>query len=231
MTTAPELLARFGPATRFSFPEVMDAIANGVSQVFISPVDPRSGTPAELTILDDESQAVAVLRARAVGPWGNDLAARVVRTLTSDGRTVRRLSLEISHRGTAVERFDNLIFDATRETDFFVTINRDSTLVVAVDPDLMTDLPAHDADLVAFQDSSAQPARGGLVAGADTLINITAAEPGERGNRIALSVAPGRQAAISPAARRRPVSASAHASPAHPARWSLSESPAMRPRW
>ena len=91
-----------------------------------------------------------------------------------------------------VERFDNLVFDATRETDFFVTINRDSTLVVAVDPDLMTDLPAHDADLVAFQDSSAQPARGGLVAGADTLINITAAEPGERGNRIALSVAPGR---------------------------------------
>jgi hypothetical protein len=162
VTTAPELLARFGPATRFSFPEVMDAIANGVSQVFISPVDPRSGTPAELTILDDESQAVAVLRARAVGPWGNDLAARVVRTLTSDGRTVRRLSLEISHRGTAVERFDNLIFDATRETDFFVTINRDSTLVVAVDPDLMTDLPAHDADLVAFQDSSAQPARWSL---------------------------------------------------------------------
>lgn len=192
VTTAPELLDRFGPATRFSFPEVMDAIANGVSQVFISPVDPRSGTPAELTILDDESQAVAVLRARAVGPWGNDLAARVVRTLTSDGRTVRRLSLEISHRGTAIERFDNLVFDATRETDFFVTINRDSTLVVALDPDLMTDLPAHDADLVAFQDSSAQPARGGLVAGADTLINVTAAEPGERGNRIALSVSPGR---------------------------------------
>jgi hypothetical protein len=192
VTTMPELLDRFGPASRFSFPEVGDAIANGVSEVFVSPVDPRSGTPAELTILDDESQAVAVLRARAVGPWGNDLAARIVRTLTTDGRTVRRMSLEILHRGTTIERFDNLVFDATRENDFFETINRDSTLVVALDPDLMTDLPAHDAGLVAFQDSGAQPARGRLVAGADTLINITAAEPGERGNRIAISVAPGR---------------------------------------
>ena len=192
VTNAPELLEKFGPATRFSFPEVMDAIANGVSEVFVSPVDPRSGTAAELRLSDDESQAVAVLRARAVGPWGNDLAARVVRTLASDGRTVRRLSIEISHRGTAVERFDNLVFDASRETDFFATINRDSTLVVALDPDLMTDLPAHDADLTAFQDSGAQPARGRLVAGADTLINIAAEIPGDRGNRIALSVAPGR---------------------------------------
>ncbi|MGH6921417.1 MAG: hypothetical protein ACREJ0_27390, partial [Geminicoccaceae bacterium] len=192
VTAAQELLERFGPATRYSFPEVMDAIANGVSEVFVSPVDPRSGTAAELTVVDDERQNVAVLRARAVGPWGNDLAARIVRTLASDGRTVRRLSVEISHRGVAVERFDDLVFDATRETDFFATINRDSSLVVALDPDLMTDLPAHDAELVAFEDSGAQPARGRLVAGTDTLIDVTAETPGDRGNRIALSVAPGR---------------------------------------
>lgn len=192
VTAAQELLERFGPATRYSFPEVMDAIANGVSEVFVSPVDPRSGTAAELTVFDDEDQEVAVLRARAVGPWGNDLAARIVRTLASDGRTVRRLSIEIAHRGVAVERFDNLVFDATRETDFFATINRDSSLVVALDPDLMTDLPAHDADLVGFEDSGAQPARGRLVAGTDTLIDVTAETPGDRGNRISLSVAPGR---------------------------------------
>lgn len=194
ITTTTELFERFGPATRFSFPEVVDAIANGVSEVFVSAVDPRSGTPASLTLQDDENQAVAVLRARAVGPWGNDLGARVVRTMAEDGRTVRRLSLEISLRGTAMERFDNLVFDATQPRDFFATINRDSTLIVAVDPDLLTDLPAHDADIVAFIDSPAQPATGRLVAGTDTLVNVTAAVAGERGNRTSLSVAPGHAA-------------------------------------
>ncbi len=194
LTTSVELFERFGPATRYSFPEVIDAIANGVSEVFISAVDPRSGAPAELTLRDDENQAVAVLRARAVGPWGNDLGARVVRTMAEDGRTVRRLSLEISLRGTSVERFDNLVFDATQPRDFFATVNRDSTLVVAIDPDLMTDLPAHDTDVVAFTDSPAQPATGRLVAGADTLVNVTAANPGGRDNRTSLSVEAGHAA-------------------------------------
>ena len=92
----------------------------------------------------------------------------MVRTLASDGRTVRRPWVEISHRGAAVERFDNLVFGATRETDFFATINRDSMLVAALDPDLMTDLPAPDADLVAFQDGGAQPGPARRYAGQDT---------------------------------------------------------------
>lgn len=109
---------------------------------------------------------------------------------------MRRLSLEISLRGTPVERFDNLVFDADQVRDFFATINRDSTLVVAVDPDLMTDLPAADAGMVAFADSSAQPATGRLVAGADTLINVTAAQPGARANRTSLLVAEGHAARV-----------------------------------
>lgn len=191
VTTSAELFERFGPATRFSFPELLDAIANGVSEVFVSAVDPRSGAAAELTLSDEENQAVAVLRARAAGPWGNELGARVVRVMAEDGITVRRLSLELSLRGTALERFDNLVFDANQERDFFATINRDSSLIVAIDPDLLTDLPAHDPDVVGFVDSPAQPARGRLVAGADTLANVTAANPGARGNRTSLSVAGG----------------------------------------
>ncbi len=198
ITTSAELFEKFGPATRYSFPEVIDAIANGVSEVFISAVDPRSGAPASLTLRDDENQPVALLRARAAGPWGNDLGARVVRTMAEDGRTVRRLSLEISLRGTPVERFDNLVFDAEQVRDFFATVNRDSTLVVAIDPDLMTDLPAPDAGVVAFTDSPAQAATGRLMAGADTLINVTAAQPGARANRTSLSVIPGHAARAFP---------------------------------
>jgi hypothetical protein len=204
ITTSAELFDRFGPATRYSFPELLDALANGVSEVFVSAVDPRSGAPAELTLQDDENQPVALLRARAAGPWGNDLGARVVRTMAEDGVTVRRLSVEIAHRGTPVERFDSLVFDATQEWDFFATINRESTLVVAIDPDLMTDLPAHDADVVAFTDSPALPAQGRLVAGADTLINVTAALPGGRGNRAALSVAAGHASRAFPGAADAP---------------------------
>lgn len=204
ITTSAELFERFGPATRYSFPELLDAIANGVSEVFVSAVDPRSGAPAELTLRDDENQPVALLRARAAGPWGNDLGARVVRTMAEDGVTVRRLSVEIAQRGTPVERFDSLVFDATQERDFFATINRESTLVVAIDPDLMTDLPAHDADVVAFTDSPAQPAQGRLVAGADTLVTVTAALPGGRGNRAALSVAAGHASRAFPGAADAP---------------------------
>ncbi|UFN46898.1 hypothetical protein LPC08_12745 [Roseomonas sp. OT10] len=192
VTSAPELLERFGAATRYAFPEVMDALANGISELFVSPVDPRSGRAAELTIMDDEGQPVALLRARAVGPWGNALGARVVRVMAEDGRTVRRLSLEISLNGVAAERFDGLVFDSTRDNDFFSTINRDSGLVVAIDPDLMTDLPAFDAGLVALADAGAQPARGRLRAGNDTLVEVTAADAGGRGNRLSLSVGQGR---------------------------------------
>lgn len=178
VATAAQLLDRFGPATRFSFAEVMDALANGISEVFVSPVDPRSGRAAELTIRDEENDPVALLRARAPGPWGNDLAVRVVRTMAEDGRTVRRLSLEILHRNVPVERFDNLVFDSAREDDFFGRINRESTLVVALDPDLMADLPVHDPGLVGFTDAPAQAATGTLRAGADTLVEATAEAPG-----------------------------------------------------
>lgn len=191
VTTSAALFERFGPATRHSFPEALDALANGVSEVFVAAVDPRSGRAAEVTLRDDEGQPVVLLRARAPGPWGNDLGARVVRVMAEDGRTVRRLSLEVALRGTPVERFDGLVFDAGRDNDFFATINRDSTLVVALDPHLMTDLPAHDADLIAFEDSPAAPARGRLRAGDDVLVDVTAAEAGARGNRVTLAVAPG----------------------------------------
>jgi hypothetical protein len=192
VTSTQELLELYGPATRFSFPEVVAAIVNGVSEVVVSPVDPRSGRPAELRLTDDEGEEVVILRARAAGPWGNELAVRVVRTLASDGRTIRRVSLEVLHQGRPIERHDNLIFRAGDDNDFFVTVNRDSGVIVALDPVFETDLPVADTSLVGFEDSGAQAATGQLRLGGAPLINLQAARPGAAGSRISVAVRAGR---------------------------------------
>src|SRR5688572_5138435 len=87
VTTTQELFDVFGAATRFSFPEAVSALVNGVSELVLSPVANGSGQPAVVRLIDDEGEDVALLRARAVGPWGNDLAVRVTRQLSSDRRT------------------------------------------------------------------------------------------------------------------------------------------------
>ena len=70
VTATQELFEVFGPATRYSFPEVLSALVNGVSEVIVSPVDPGTGQEASVTLQDDEGDDVAILRARAVGPLG-----------------------------------------------------------------------------------------------------------------------------------------------------------------
>src|SRR6185295_15866313 len=92
VTTTQELLDVFGPATRFSFPEAVSAIVNGVSELVLSPVAQGTGAAAQVRLTDDENDDVVILRARAVGAWGNDLSVRVTRNLSSDRRTVRRIS-------------------------------------------------------------------------------------------------------------------------------------------
>jgi hypothetical protein len=195
VTTTQELFDLFGPATRLAFPEVVSALVNGVSEVIVSPVNPASGAVASLVLRDDENQDAVELRARAVGPWGNQLSARVIRTLAQDRRTVRRVSIEILHTGRSVERHDNLVLRPGDANDLFTVINRDSSAVVAVDPTFQLDLPAADADAVAFQDGPAAAAtlvlRG---AGNADLIRLTARVAGEGGNRISAQVMDGRAA-------------------------------------
>src|SRR5688572_20021400 len=54
VTTTQELFEVFGPATRFSFPEVVSALVNGVSELVLSPVAPGTGTAAFCRLTDDE---------------------------------------------------------------------------------------------------------------------------------------------------------------------------------
>lgn len=192
VTTTQQLFDLFGPATRFAFPEVVSALVNGVSEAIVSPVAPIGGSVATLVLTDDESQPVAELRARAVGPWGNALSARVIRSFAQDRRTVRRVSVEFLHDGRSVERHDNLVLRPGDPNDFFAVLNRDSSVVVAIDPTFQLDLPDADPDTVAFEDGPARSSEMVLRGGAAELVRLQARKAGGGGNRISVQVTEGR---------------------------------------
>ncbi len=196
VSSTQELFELYGTATRFSFPEVVSALVNGVSQVVVSPVDPSGGACAEVVLLDDEKDPVATLRARAPGPWGNDLSVRVIQAIASDRRTVRRISLQVLFKGTVVERHDNLIFDPGGDYDFFTVINRDSGVITAIDPLYETDLPVADSGLSQLVSQTEQAATGMLKMGAVNLVSLTAKNPGFAGNRISIATKAGRAIAV-----------------------------------
>lgn len=192
VTTSQELLALCGPATRYSFPEALAALANGVSELVVSPVDEGSGAHASLILRDDEGEAVVILRARAVGPWGNRLSARVTPVYGADGVTVRFVHLELLYDGKVIERHANLILRSEDSNDLFRRINQDSATIVAVDPVYLTDLPRLVPIPTAFDTLPSQAAIGTLVRNAAPLIDLVAATPGERGNEISVEVLEGR---------------------------------------
>lgn len=192
VTTSQELLALCGPATRYSFPEALAALANGVSELVVSPVDEGSGAHASLILRDDEGEAVVILRARAVGPWGNRLSARVTPVYGADGVTVRFVHLELLYDGKVIERHANLILRSEDSNDLFRRINQDSATIVAVDPVYLTDLPSLVPIPTAFDTLPSQAAIGTLVRNAAPLIDLVAATPGERGNEISVEVLEGR---------------------------------------
>lgn len=192
VTTSQELLALCGPATRYSFPEALAALANGVAELVVSPVDERGGKAASLVLRDDENEAVAILRARAVGPWGNHLAVRVTSTYAADGVTVRFVHVELLFDGKVIERHANLVLRADDSNDFFRRINRDSATLTAIDPIYLTDLPALLPIPTAFATLPSQAAIGTLVRGGAPLIELAATASGERGDELSIEVVAGR---------------------------------------
>ena len=196
VTNAQDLIETYGPATRYSFPEVMAALANGVSEVVLSPVADATGKAAELVLVDEEDEDVVILRARAVGPWGNNLAVAVKRNLASDARTVRSVSLEVLLNGRPIERHDNLILRAGSHNDLFAAVNRDSGVLVAIDPVFLTDLPALDNAPASLGDAGAQAAIGQLVSAGAALLTLSAAQPGAGGDQISLEVKHGRALSV-----------------------------------
>lgn len=204
VTSRRELLEIAGPATRWSFPEALSALANGVSELVLSPVDPRTGAAASLTLRDADGDDVVLLRARAPGPWGNDLRARVVPTVAADGRTVRRVRVDLFMGEELIESHENLALRPGEDDDLFVAINRDSQAVVAIDPLFLTDLPVSDAEPVAFEDSEALAATATLRDGSNDVLLLTALTPGEAGNTLSVSVEEGRARVDLPGAADAP---------------------------
>lgn len=194
VTSRQELLDLFGEATAFCFPEAVSALTNGVSEVVVSPV--RGGIQASATLQDDDGDEVVRLVAKAAGPWGNRVGVRVTRRMASDGRTVRNVRVEVLVGDAVVETHDGLILSAGHDQDLFTVLNRDSGVLVAVDPELGMELPTLDADRVAFEEATAAAASRTLNRAGAPLIELVAARPGARGNTISVDVSAGRASAI-----------------------------------
>jgi hypothetical protein len=177
-----ELTDVFGPATRFTMPEARAAFMNGVSEIVVARVDSKA-EKAELILKDDDGEPVVILRARAEGKWGNQLAARVTQVKTSTGKAVKYVNVDIYLSNVAVESFNGLVMDEESPNYLFDRINQGSRLVVAYDHGLEVKLPAG---------FGAKPFATGALKAEEKFSGFTAkaATAGREGNRIVVSVTP-----------------------------------------
>lgn len=134
-----ELVELLGPGTESSMPEAVHALRNGCREVIVSPV--HSGSPARATLVNADDDPAVRLRARSNGEWGNDLSADV-RVVTNAAGAVVRVTLRVLRSGAEVERFNDLVVDASDPADLFGAVNRLSKTVVAVDPGFDSEDPA-----------------------------------------------------------------------------------------
>jgi len=82
-----EVRELLGPGTEASMPEVRHALANGASEVVISPV--AGGSPAVVNLPNANSATSVILRCRSNGSWGNQLSAEVRGVANANGDIVR----------------------------------------------------------------------------------------------------------------------------------------------
>jgi hypothetical protein len=181
-----EFLEIFGQASRFTMPEVRTALANGVSQVVVARLAPGTGAKASITLRDEEGEEVAILRARAEGLWGNQLAVRVTRVKPASGRGVKYANLEVFYAGILIETFNRLVMDEESLDYFFDRINGGSRVLVALDPEFEDARPATMVK-TAFAVSPPAAATGKLKAGAGN-IALAAKRTGRSGNRLGVVV-------------------------------------------
>ncbi|WP_261565091.1 hypothetical protein [Frankia gtarii] len=185
-----EFLDQFGPASRFTMPELRDAFANGVARAVVARTAPGAGGKATLLLTDDEGDPVVKLVARAEGSWGKRLAVKVVQVRTLSGEGVKYVNLEVSLDGRPVETIGNLVMDAASDNYLFDQINARSQLLVAVDPRLATELPAGIGS-TPLRAAGARAASAALKRGVGTVATATAVAAGRSGNRLAVRVTDG----------------------------------------
>lgn len=186
-----ELIEVFGPATRYTMPEVRAAFANGVSRAVIARIEPGRGQKASLDLLDDDGEKVVTLQARAEGGWGNRLAVRVTQVKALSGQGVKYVNVETWLDGKSIETFPNLVMDETSPEYLYDRINNGSRVLVALDALFQTALPSSVAR-TALADSDSRAAFATLKVGAADVVRVEAKRTGRAGNQAAVTVRDGR---------------------------------------
>lgn len=182
-----ELIDQFGPASRYTMPEIRTAFANGVARVWVARIAPDRGKKASVTINDLDGEPAVTFVARAEGNWGNDISVRVTPVGTLSGTGVKYVDLEILLQDEVVERIDNLVADPDSPNYLFTKVNGQSRLVVAIDPVFDTTLPATIAR-TALADADARAATATLRSGADNSVLVQAKRPGAAGNLLSVQL-------------------------------------------
>ena len=183
-----ELIDQFGPASRYTMPEIRTAFANGVARVWVARIAPGRGRKAEV---DDQRP-----RRRAGGHVRRPRRGQVGRRTRHPGHPgrlaqpagVKYVDLEVLLGDEVVERIDNLVADPDSPNDLFTKVNAQSRLIVAVDPVFAVDLPGTIAR-TALADADARPATATLRSGATDAILVQAKRPGAAGNLLSVQLA------------------------------------------
>lgn len=181
-----ELVDTFGPATRFTMPEVRTALANGVSQVVVARTAPGSST-ASLKLVDDEGEDVVILRSRAEGTWGSLLSVRVTQVKGAAGG-VKYINLEVFYAGVSIETFNRLVMDEESPDYLFTRINQGSRVLVATDPAFDAELPAAKIATAFEANTDAVAAIVQLKSGAADVGLVRARRQGRAGNQSVVKV-------------------------------------------
>ncbi|MBL8480713.1 MAG: phage tail sheath subtilisin-like domain-containing protein [Rhodocyclaceae bacterium] len=85
----------YGPGSAYSLPQAAQALANGVFELVVVPVNSSTAKAASVKITAVEgSDAAFTLNARAAGIWANGLAITVANRSTLDGRNVFDLGIQ-----------------------------------------------------------------------------------------------------------------------------------------
>ncbi len=187
-----EFADQFGPASRYTMPEVRSAFANGVSEVVVARTATR-GQRARLDLVDDENETVARLIARAEGAWGNRLKAQVTQVRTLSGAGVKYFNLDILLEDTVIENFANLVMDPHSPNYFFGRVNSASRVVTAVDPLFEAGLPLA-LSATPLVDQGPRAAFVNLVGGGVDVVRVESKRPGAAGNLASVQVREGHAA-------------------------------------
>lgn len=185
-----EFLDVFGPASRFTMPELRAAFANGVARAVVARTAPGAGAKASLVLRDDEGEPVVKLEARAEGAWGNRVSVRVVQVRTLSGTGVKYVNLEVLLDGQAVETIPNLVMDVSSANYLFDQINERSRILVAVDPRMETALPSA-LGSTPLDTSGPRAAFATLKHAGAGVATATAKRRGRVGNRLSVQVTDG----------------------------------------